>query len=493
MATNKTRSDAVGWLVIPLFVVLATTPASAVVTGTTYVGNAGVSTTAVPDPTDPDRLLVAGRSGQINAISLSTGAVTPYLAIPRVNTSGEGGLIGLALDPDYATNGYGYAYYTSSGTGGSALTSQIVRFARDPANPSQGLPESLSSVLSVAQPQSNHNGGWIGFSPNDGHLYISFGDGGGGDDNDTGHTAGTGNALDITNNLLGKILRLDVDGDDFPTDPNRNYAIPADNPFVGATGDDEIWAYGLRNAFRNSFDRETGDLWIADVGQNTREEINFQPGNSPGGENYGWRLREGFIATPSGGVGGAKPAGAIDPVYEYLHGSGEFRGNSVTGGFAYRGPDASLAGDYFFADYASSRYWKYDPDNLANPVTNITGDLFSRGVANNPVSFAEDLSGNLYVLTIGGDVYRIETTPPGDYDGDGLVNAADYSAWADAYGEGAGSPADGNADGVVDAADYTIWRDAAASPSSAVPEPSSLGLLLAVVASSISLRRPPAA
>ena len=168
---------------------------------------------------------------------------------------------------------------------------------------------SFTPVLSLDQPQTNHNGGWIGFSPNDDYLYIATGDGGGGNDTGTGHTPGTGNAQDTTSNLLGKMLRLDVNGDDFPADAARITAIPPTNPFkagVGVpgddVGDDEIWAYGLRNPFRDSFDRLTGDLWIGDVGQGQREEIDFQPASSTGAENYGWRLREGH--DPHSGVGG---------------------------------------------------------------------------------------------------------------------------------------------------------------------------------------------
>ncbi|QDV73160.1 PQQ-dependent sugar dehydrogenase [Botrimarina mediterranea] len=474
------------------FQLVGLTPsAKAALTGATLIGNTGTSITAIPDPTDPGRLLVAGRSGRINAIDLTTGAVSPYITFPGVSTSGEGGLLGIALDADYATNGVGYAYYTSSGTAGSALTSRIVRFTRDPDNPDRGLSSSITPMLSVAQPQNNHNGGWIGVSPNDGLLYIALGDGGGSNDTGTGHTSGTGNAQDITNNLLGKILRIDPHGDDFPTDDARNYSIPSDNPFVGNAGDDEIWSFGLRNPFRNSFDRETGDLWIADVGQNVREEINFQSASSAGGENYGWRLREGTIATPSGGVGGPAPRGATDPIYEYTHGFGSMQGNSITGGYVYRGEDASLDGTYFFADFVSSNYWARSPEGV---VTNVNSQLFPEGAPSSPVSFAEDLQGNLYVLTIGGDLYRIDTTMPGDYNGDGVVNTADYDVWATAYGSSEMLDADGNGDGVVDAADYTIWRDnASSSPSAAVPEPSSLMLVFSLAAASTSLRRPPAA
>jgi hypothetical protein len=281
---------------------------------------------------------------------------------------------------------------------------------------------SAAPVLSIAQPQPNHNGGWIAFGP-DGYLYVASGDGGGGDDNDTGHTAGTGNAQDITNNLLGKLLRLDVDGDDFPADATRNYAIPADNPFAGVVGDDEIWAYGLRNPWRASFDRATGDLYIGDVGQSNREEIDVQPAASAGGENYGWRLREGTIATPTGGVGGTPPPGAIDPIYDYLHGNGPFLGNSVTGGYVYRGPAASLQGHYFFADFIDSRLWSlrwdgsdpstFDGTNYTELADHTADPDFApdQGSLVNISSFGEDAAGNLYLVSLGGDVFRITALP----------------------------------------------------------------------------------
>src|SRR5688500_16668172 len=164
-------------------------------------------------------------------------------------------------------------------------------------------------------------------------LYVAFGDGGSaGDPCESGQ--------DLTT-WLGKILRVDAD--------QAPYVVPSDNPFVGVTGDDEIWAYGLRNPYRASFDLATGDLWIGDVGQGAREEVDFQPAASDGGENYGWRLREGSIATPSGGVGGPAPAGAIEPVYDYPR-TGAFGGSTVIGGYIYRGPDPDLQGLYFFAD-----------------------------------------------------------------------------------------------------------------------------------------------
>jgi hypothetical protein len=274
-------------------------------------------------------------------------------------------------------------------------------------------PLSVRRILGFAQPFTNHNGGWMAFGP-DGFLYIASGDGGSGNDPQN-------NAQDVTNNFLGKMLRIDVGGDDFPTDSTRNYAIPASNPFVGQTGDDEIWAYGLRNPWRSSFDRATGDLYIADVGQNVWEEINVQPSSSLGGENYGWRLREGLVPTPT--VGGDKPLGAIDPIYVYRHGTGLDQGYSVTGGYVYRGPIQELNGNYFFADFSRSRVWslRFNGDAPAEfngtnyrdytPWTSLLRP--DVGTIRDIASFGEDAQGNLYIVDYGGEIYRL--TGGGDY------------------------------------------------------------------------------
>ena len=278
-------------------------------------------------PGDADRLFVLEKGGAIKIVDLATKSVTgTFLTIAETDAAGEGGLLGLAFSPDYfdvGSPGYGkfYVNVTVDNGGDTSLgvTSPFSTHVREytvSADPNVADAGSMSEILSFVQPQSNHDGGWIGFSPVDGYLYVATGDGGGGNDDDAGHTAGTGNAQDTTNNLLGKMLRVDVGGDDFPGDANRNYAVPSDNPFVGVTGDDEIWAYGLRNPFRDSFDRTTGDLWIGDVGQGAREEVDHQPVASTGGENYGWRLREGNIQTPT--VGGPEPVGYVAPVYD-LH------------------------------------------------------------------------------------------------------------------------------------------------------------------------------
>jgi hypothetical protein len=316
----------------------------------------------------------------------------------------------------------GFGKFYVNVTTGSPFTTRIREFSVSATNPNLANAGSLTEILSFAQPQTNHNGGWLGFSPRDNFLYIASGDGGGGNDDGSGHTPGIGNAQDTTNNLLGKMLRIDVNSDAFPTDSSRNYAIPSTNPFVAGVGvpgddvgDDEIWSYGLRNPFRASFDRLTGDLWIGDVGQGQREEIDFQPAGSTGGENYGWRLREGLIQTP--GVGGPKPPDNVDPVYDYNRDNDQFGGTVVSGGYVYRGPDPSLRGKYFFLDSRNSpgttddNYWMFDPADPFGTVQNIDS-LLTRDVGSGqfPVSFGEDAMGNLYIAyLVSGEVYRIRT------------------------------------------------------------------------------------
>ncbi len=369
-------------------------------------------------PGDTTRVLIVEQhTGAIRILRLSDRTLlpTPFLTVPGVSLGNEQGLLGLAFHPDYAINGFFYVDYTNPDT-------QVVRYQVS-LDPNVANPASATPVLSIDQPQPNHNGGWIGFGPDD-LLYLASGDGGGSDDDDTGHTALTGNGQDITDNLLGKILRIDVDGDDFPADPARNYAIPPTNPFTNATGDDEIWAYGLRNPWRVSFDRTTGDLYIGDVGQGSCEEIDVQPAASPGGENYGWRLREGLIATPTGGVGGPRPPGAIDPIFNYPHPGANcggpdhgsaFTGFAAVGGYVYRGPVAALSGRYFFADYITAQVWSLvwdgslpaDGSNFTDLTDHSTDPLWAPDVGSlgQISSFGEDAAGNLYVLDLDGEVF----------------------------------------------------------------------------------------
>jgi Glucose / Sorbosone dehydrogenase len=402
-------------------------------------------------------------------------------------------------------------------TTGSPLVTHIREFQVSAGNPNVADSGSLREILSFAQPQNNHNGGWIGFSPQNNYLYIATGDGGGGydgADGSGGHTATIGNAQDTTSNLLGKMLRIDPNGDDFPADANRNYAIPPTNPFKAGVGDptddegdDEIWAYGLRNPFRDSFDRDTGDLWIGDVGQSTREEIDFESASSTGGMNFGWRAREGTIQTPIGG--GPLLSSYTQPIYDYGRpGSNPsdpanlYEGKVSTGGYIYRGPDPSLQGKYFFLDSQNSaatgddNYWMFDPADPTGTVSNINS-AFTADTGNHqfPVSFGEDAVGNLYIAyLISGEVYRIATNQllPGDYDADGDVDIDDYAVWRSTFGTSTGSrPADGNGNGVVDAADYVVWRNnlgasvhagAGVASGAAVPELTATAYLLVLAA-----------
>ena len=355
---------------------------------------------------DSSRLFVLEKaSGNIKIIRLANNAVLaePFLRVSDISSQGERGLLGLAFHPNYASNGEFFVSVTNLDG-----DSEIRRYTRD-TNPDRANSNSAEVLLTIPQFASNHNGGWIGFGP-DGFLYVSSGDGGGGNDPQL-------NGQDLTT-LLGTILRIDVNGDDFPNDNSRNYRIPDSNPFIGTevngtSARPEIWAYGLRNPWRASFDRQTGDLLIADVGQGAREEINFQPADSPGGENYGWRLREGEIATPS--VGGARPSDNREPIYTYQRSGSVFAGTSVTGGYSYRGPVSEIRGNYFFADFANGRIWSLVP--TANGFSQLTfwSDQLTPnlGSVNSVASFGEDANGNLYIVDFDGDIFRfVSNNPP---------------------------------------------------------------------------------
>lgn len=363
--------------------------------------------------TDPTRLFIAeqgaGSSANIKILNLATNTVnpTPFLTITGITAGGEQGLLGMAFDPGYATNGKFYVNVTApGGTFGQGIT-QIRQYTVS-ANPAIAG-TAFTTLFSFDQPQTNHNGGWIGFSPRPGdtnNLYIATGDGGGGNDVGTGHYEPGGNAQNVTNAttgapiVLGKILRLQIN-------PIAATAVPAPgNPFPN----NPVFAFGLRNPFRASFDRDTGDMFIGDVGQSAREEVDRQLASNPnGGENYGWRLREGTIATPSGGVGGPAPPGNVEPILDYPR----TVGTTVTGGYVYRGSLApSLEGQYLFADFGSSRIFQTNPDGSGGRVE-ITTLLDPPGAQqiNNPSSFGEDAAGELYIVDYGGEVYRVIPEP----------------------------------------------------------------------------------
>jgi glucose/arabinose dehydrogenase len=329
------------------------------------------------------RLFVAEQGGRI-AIVGATGTTT-FMTVPNIATGGEKGLLGLAFDPQFATNGRFYVNVIASNKQGQLVT-QIRRYTRLAGNPNAGDPLSEQVLLQFKQPFENHNGGWIGFG-RDGFLYIASGDGGSGND--------PLNNAQRRSNLLGKILRIDVSG-------ASGYTIPASNPFKA--GRREIFAFGLRNPFRSSFDRTTGDLYIADVGQGAREEISvIRSGTS--GQNFGWRVREGSIATP--GITGVTKPTMVPPIYDYSHGSDTSagQGNSVTGGYVYRGPIPALAGRYVFGDFISGGLWSIKTDGTG--FSNMTAMLTPFGGANIS-SFGEGNDGTLYLVDYRGRLFKFE-------------------------------------------------------------------------------------
>ncbi len=323
------------------------------------------------------RLFILQQNGRVLVFDGSQLLPSPFLDIsPIVSCCGERGLLGLAFHPDFENNGLFFVSYTN--LDGSSV---VARYAVS-ANPNVADAGSASIVLTVAQPFSNHNGGDIRFGP-EGNLFIALGDGGSGGDPQ--------NNAQNTASPLGKILRIDVDGA-FP------YAIPDDNPFVNDPSTlDEIWALGLRNPWRISFDRSTGDLFVGDVGQDDWEEINYEAVTDRGGHNYGWRLMEGnHCFNPQSNC----DDGTLTfPIFEYPH----TEGCSVTGGFRYRGSDMPmLAGIYFFGDFCSGRIWgsTNTGDGTWNTVLMADTNLSISG-------FGEDERGELYVVDRNGSVYRL--------------------------------------------------------------------------------------
>lgn len=326
---------------------------------------------------------------------------TPFLDLTTLaSCCGEQGLLGVAFHPQYRTNGFFYVNYTDRSTPNSQTV--VARYRVSSTDPNRADPNSALVLLRQEQPYSNHNGGQIHFGP-DGYLYISMGDGGSGGDPE--------NYSQNPESLLGKMLRIDVNR----TEAGRNYAIPATNPyfnanpFPGKTPRREIWAYGLRNAWAFSFDRQTGDLYMGDVGQNNWEEINFQPAASTGGENYGWRLMEGLSCfNPSSQCNN----GSLTlPILVYDHGLG----CSVTGGRVYRGSQfGALAGTYLYGDVCSGRIWGAQRSGTTWVATQLLDTNHSI------VAWGEDEAGELYLANRGGEggatggLYRVMSTPSGE-------------------------------------------------------------------------------
>jgi len=330
------------------------------------------------------RLFITLQDGRVMIHDGTNVLPEPFLDIRSLVTSGnERGLLSIAFHPHYAETGLFYVNYTDRS--GDTV---VARYSVSPQNPNRANLSSAVPILTIDQPFENHNGGQLQFGP-DGYLYIGMGDGGSGGD--------PGNRAQNLGVLLGKMLRIDVDS-------ASPYAIPTSNPFVGQPGiRGEIWSYGLRNPWRFSFDRASGDLWIADVGQGTWEEIDFQPITSIGGENYGWRRMEGtHCFNPSTNC---NPGNLVLPILEYDHDVG----CSVTGGYVYRGTNnPRLLGRYIYGDFCSGRIWSATRD--ANGVVTIH-DLLNTPF--NISTFGEDVTGEIYVGDYSnGILYRLVDSRP---------------------------------------------------------------------------------
>ncbi len=336
------------------------------------------------DLVDPDdgsqRLFIVEKTGQVLIYHDKQLLDTPFLDIGSLVSGGsEQGLLSLAFHPDFKSNGAFFVDYTDVNG-----DSNIVRYKVSADDPNVADPNSAEQIMFVDQPFENHNGGLVEFGP-DGYLYIGFGDGG-----SQGDPNGNGQNL---SEPLASILRIDVDH----TDGDKAYAIPKDNPFVDdPNAAPEVWDYGLRNPWRFSFDRETGDLYIADVGGTAIEEINFEPAGS-GGFNYGWVIMEGNECY--GGGTDCDQSGLTLPVAQYTH---DF-GCSVTGGYVYRGDNQqTLYGLYFFADYCSGLMWALGRNADGNW---IMSDPVETNLAVS--SFGEDRNGEIYVVDLNGGLYRL--------------------------------------------------------------------------------------
>lgn len=332
-----------------------------------------------------NRLFAVERDGRIKVIENQTNVNTTKLFLDitdRVTAGGETGLLGLAFHPDYETNGYFYVNYTAP----NPLHTVISRFKVSSTNPDSADKNSELILLTYDQPYTNHNGGCVAFGP-DGYLYISAGDGGLGGDPQ-------GNGQNITK-LLGKIIRIDVNN----PQPPLNYGIPSDNPFVDSTNANvrkEIYAWGMRNTWRFSFDPNTGWLWAGDVGQDTYEEVDI----IQNGKNYGWRCYEGNHSYNLSGCNGVYEY----PIWEYTHSS--LGGFSITGGYVYRGQNVpELYGKYIYGDYVSTRIWSLEYDGI-NPTVNNQITQAPSSIT----SFGVDEEQELYLVSFNGKIYKFIPT-----------------------------------------------------------------------------------
>jgi len=355
--------------------------------GTENVASGFTSPVSVTHAGDgSNRLFVTQQGGQIKVVENGIHLATAFLDISTLITSGgERGLLGLAFHPNFSANGFFYVNYTD--LNGDTV---VARYTVSPADSNIADTNSAAIVLTFNQPYSAHNGGDLNFSPNDGFLYISSGDG-----------SGDPMASQDPTSLLGKILRIDIDEDDFPSDNNKNYAIPDDNPFVGITGADEVWVSGLRNPWRFSFDRLNGDLFIGDVGENTWEEFNYVAANSSGGENFGWPCFEGADAS---GMGACDVNGPNElPIAALQHDQPGTNYCSAVGGYRYRGSDyMGLSGWYLFTDWCDGSYFAAREQGNGWEIHDMGTLLGSFAVT----SMGEDEQGEIYAVAWS-ELYKI--------------------------------------------------------------------------------------
>jgi len=377
-------------------------------------------------PAGDPRLFIVEQGGRIRILENGRVLATPFLNVSSLITpsrGGEQGLLGLAFHPNYSANGRFFIAYTNAGAD--------VVVAEYHATPSSDVadPTAIRRLMTIDHPFSNHNGGMLLFGP-DGYLYVGSGDGGGG-----GDPFGNGQNRNV---LLGKILRISVDGDSFPGDSARNYTIPGDNPFVGTSGADEIWLYGLRNPWRFWIDPPTGRHYVADVGQSQREEVTvLGPGSE--GSNLGWDRLEGTRCFPSGGS--CSTSGTVLPQVEYTHAEGA----SITGGPVYRGSSMpELAGTYFYGDFAEGWFRSF---RFTGAVTEHFDWRSVTPGTSLISSFGVDGRGEMYIVSLGGRIWRFEGRSSeqmiGDFDADGLddigIRRGGYFLVADSEASGAGS------------------------------------------------------
>ncbi len=445
---------------LAMVAMLGAWPAGAVITREVVTSGLNTPLHVTAPPGDTDRIFVVQRGGLIRIIDKDTNTIlaTPFLNVndspnTNVDSQGEGGLLSMAFHPDYATNGYFFVYYTADvnpGVGNDFGT-RVSRFTVT-GNPDVADPNSEVVFFEIEQPFTNHNGGMIAFRPGEvsQSLYIGMGDGGSGcDPNEYAQNR---------NSKFGKFLRVDVNSG--PSGDLENPYAPSSNPFVGQSGDDLIWSLGWRNPFRFSFDRYTGDLYVGDVGQVTREEIDIEAFDDPGGGNYGWNAREGIIAAPCTNAEPTLP-GMINPVYDYDHNG---NGASVSGGNVYRGIKyASLYGRYFFADFVTGVVSSFVYEDGA-----VTGFQDNSAVLNpsdtSIAGFGEDGEGDIYIIEYGGTLSRItDPASPGmDFDQDLLEDQYETNTGTFVSVTDTGSDPndiDSDNDGVIDGTEVELGTD----------------------------------